>query len=286
MTAGSEPYDLTRRALRPDDAARLRALSDDAGWNQTEGDWRIMLERGEGFGYWQGETPVASALILPYADGFAWLSMVLVSEPWRRQGLASRLTETCLARAQARGLSLRLDATDAGRAVYRRFGFVDQYSFTRFSADRPSVGNASTRHVLPATDHDLQAIASFDAASFGSDRTAILAELLRRRPSVARIFMADGALTGFVLGRDGRRAVQLGPLVANHATTAIALAAAALRDVQEPVFVDAIDGHNDFLGWLTDAGFSPQRQFSRMSLGGTAFGSDPTSFAIAGPEFG
>jgi len=286
VTAGSDPSGLDRRALRPDDAVSLVGLSGDAGWNQTEDDWRLMLELGEGFGYWQSETPVATALILPYGSQFAWLSMVLVAEAWRRQGLASRLTEVCLKRARALGLALRLDATDTGRAVYRRFGFTDQYTFTRFAADRPTVGNEATADVRTATVDDLDAIAAYDAASFGAGRKAVLTALLKGRSSLGWVSDANDACAGFVLGRDGCRAIQFGPLVADDTPTAIALAAAALRDLRERVFVDVIDGRDDFLSWLAEAGFVPQRQFTRMSLDEPAFDPPPASFVVAGPEFG
>jgi len=286
VTAGSNLSGLNYRALRPDDAVRLVRLSGAAGWNQTEADWRLMLGLGEGFGFWQSERPVATALILPYGSDFAWLSMVLVAERWRRNGLASRLTEACMEKAHALGLALRLDATDAGRAVYRRFEFTDQYTFTRFAADQPVIGGDATTDVRAATDSDLDAIAAYDAASFGAGRKAVLAALVHGRSSLAWISEVEGTCAGIVLGRDGCRAVQLGPLVADDTQTAIALATSALRDVHEPVFIDVVDGRDDFLAWLTTAGFAAQRQFTRMSLNEPAFDSAPTSFVVAGPEFG
>ncbi len=286
MTAGSDLGGLERRALRPEDAARLVALSDHANWNQTENDWRLMLGLGEGFGFWQSETPVASALILPYGTRFAWLSMVLVAEPWRRRGLASRLTEDCLERARELGLALRLDATDAGRAVYSRFGFADRYTFTRFAAERPTIGQDATPRLCAGTDDDLGAMAAFDAQAFGADRKAVLAALLRGRADLAWLSNNDGACDGFALGRNGRRATQLGPVVADDTQTAVALASAAACRLREPVFVDAIDGRAEFLSWLGEAGFVAQRQFTRMSLDEPPFDPADASYAVAGPEFG
>lgn len=286
MAASSDRYGLEQRALSLDDAPLLVALSDAAGWNQTEADWRLMLGIGEGFGLWQKETPVGSAMILPYGSAFAWLSMVLVAETWRRQGLASRLTEACLTKAQALGLSVRLDATDAGRAVYRRFGFTDQYTFTRFAADQANVNETATLGPRAITDEDMDAVVAFEADSFGVNRKAVLVALRRRSPGNAFVSDVGGVTGGIVLARDGRRALQLGPLVANDTSTATALAAAALRDVREPVFIDAVDKRPDFESWLAQVGFAPQRQFTRMSLGEQAFAPGPTSFAVAGPEFG
>lgn len=281
----SDANELEQRRLRPDDAPRLVALSYEAGWNQTDADWRLMLERGEGFGYWCGDAPVASTLILPYGN-FAWLSMVLVAMPWRRKGLASRLTEFCLARARALGMAVWLDATDAGRVVYRQFGFTDQYTFTRFAADRPHIFDANTTSARIVTDDDMDTVVTFDAAAFGADRGAVLAHLRRRCPGHALVSEASGAMTGLVLARDGCRALHVGPLVARDPATATALAAVALRNVREPVFIDAVDEPSVFLSWLSNAGFTPQRQFTRMSVDAPATGPAATSFAVAGPEFG
>lgn len=283
MTAGSNPNDLERRKLTPSDAATLLTLSDEAGWNQTVDDWRLMLTLGEGIGYWQSERPVASALILPFDTDFAWLSMVLVTAAWRRRGLASALTESCLKRAQTLGLSLRLDATDAGRAVYRRFGFADQYTFTRYLAQSPRGGEAPTN---PTISDDLTQAADFDAKVFGADRRKILANFADRRPSLARVLDCNGACTGIIFGRDGHRATHLGPLAADDAQGAIVLLAAAIRGAGGPLIIDAIDDRPAFAEHLADMGFVAQRQFTRMSLGGPALNAPDSSFAVAGPEYG
>ena len=69
--------------------AGAMALSRAANWNQCEADWRMMLRLGRGFGLsTAGGTLVASIVLLPYGDAFAWMSMVLVSPDHRRQGYA------------------------------------------------------------------------------------------------------------------------------------------------------------------------------------------------------
>ncbi|MBL29448.1 MAG: hypothetical protein CMM50_18105, partial [Rhodospirillaceae bacterium] len=58
------PYAPDERPLRPDDAPHLIALSAEAGWNQTVADWAFLIDHGAGWGLWEGETPIASAMIL------------------------------------------------------------------------------------------------------------------------------------------------------------------------------------------------------------------------------
>lgn len=283
MTAGSDPNGLDRRSLTPNDATALLSLSDEAGWNQTADDWRLMLKFGDGVGYWRAEQPIASALMLPYGAGFAWLSMVLVAAAWRRQGLASRLTLDRLERARTLGLSLRLDATDAGRAVYRRFDFTDQYTFTRYLAETPAIEDSSAPTERSV---DLDQAAELDAKVFGANRREVFSNFVDRRPALAQTAISNGACTGFVFGRDGRRATHIGPLVADDPPTAIAFAEGAVRAAGGPVIIDAMDGRPDFLDRLSEMGFVGQRRFTRMSLGEPPLHPPRASSAVAGPEFG
>ena len=72
-------------------------LSTEAHWNQNEADWRFFLSKGIVFGVRDGAGRlIATAALLPYSSGNAWISMVLVTESWRRRGLATRLVDACL----------------------------------------------------------------------------------------------------------------------------------------------------------------------------------------------
>jgi ribosomal protein S18 acetylase RimI-like enzyme len=284
-TGGSDAA-LVERTLTPADGDRLVALSEEAGWNQTAADWRLMLRHGHGVGLWTSAgTPVASALLLPYGTRFAWISMVLTAAPWRRRGLAQRLLDRCLETARGRGLIAVLDATDDGRRVYGSHGFAELWTFARLEATDPRPPPARGARVRPMTAADLAVAAALDAVAFGVERAAILAALLRRRPELALIAHADGQPRGFALGRDGSHALHLGPVVADTADTALALAATALAGAAGRVIIDAPDAQAGFRAALAAAGFVARRGFTRMSLGGS-LGDPAMVFAVAGPELG
>ena len=283
--AASEPADLIERALRPDDAGRLEALSDAAGWNQTAEDWRLMLTLGAGWGLWteDGE-PAASALVVPYEDRLAWLSMVLVAEPWRRRGLATRLTRRCLDWIAERRLLPLLDATDLGRRIYGKLGFEALWGFSRMGAARPALAAEAGCEIRAMAEGDLAAVAALDA--LGARRDAVLAHLRAREPRRAFVACEGGEVTGFALARDGRRALHLGPVIAAETATACALAARALADPGGAAVIDVPDGHAGFREALQAAGFAPRRAFTRMSLGGAPAGEQARLYAVAGPEYG
>ena len=268
------------------------ALSRAANWNQCEADWRMMLRLGRGFGLsTTGGTLVASIVLLPYGDAFAWMSMVLVSPEHRRHGYASRMLRRALAYLQSQGRAAVLDATPAGHAVYVQEGLRDTWGFQRYSlpAVRPSSGrqNVPGLTLRPLADADWGQILELDLPAFGASREALLRALAARLPEAALVAERAGKICAFLLGRDGREACQLGPLVAPDLPTAQALLAHALARVPAPLYIDLVDRHAGLRSWALLQGFSVQRPFTRMVHGtDRAPGDNATVMLVAGPELG
>ncbi len=275
--------------LQPDDLPACLKLSQEANWNQNAADWGLILSSGIGFGLRRGGDLVASAAVMPYGRRFGWICMVLVTQAERRRGLASRLMRECMEWLRARNAIAGLDATPAGREVYRQLGFCDIYNLTRLqrTGAAPAPASAFGPAVAPLTRADLEEVARYDAAAFGEDRSALLATWLGRLPEAAHCARVDGRVTGFVLARDGRVAAQIGPLVANDEPTAIALLGAALAHLDGTVFIDLADRHAAVGAWLAEQGFTAQRPYTRMLLGHTEPLDRPNLImAVTGPEFG
>lgn len=274
------------RALAFADLAGCMALSSEAGWNQTEDDWKLILEHGRGHGLFDGSRLIASAAIMPYGERFGWICMVLVAIDERRKGHATRLMRCTLSTLQAMRLVPGLDATADGREVYARLGFSDVYRITRLRADWRASGLADKvgARVRPIGDAEFAAVAAYDAAAFGAGRERLLAALRSRRPDLA---LAAGLvdIEGFLLARDGRLATQLGPLVADDDGTARALLSRALQRVTGPLIIDLADRHAVTRAWLESLGFTAERSFTRMLLGRTRpFDVPDRIVAVAGPE--
>jgi GNAT superfamily N-acetyltransferase len=272
--------------------AGAMALSRAANWNQNEADWRMMLRLGTGFGLSAADgTLVASIVVLPYGDEFAWMSMVLVSPQHRRHGYASRMLRRALAYLQSRGLAAVLDATPAGHEVYVQEGLRDTWSFQRYSlgAARPVSGwqDVSGLKLRQLVDADWTQILTMDRPAFGASREALLRALAARLPGAALVAERGDRICGFLLGRDGREAVQLGPLVAEDLPAAQALLSHALERVPAPVYADIVDRHTSLRNWALLQGFAVQRPFTRMVHGTErAPGDSRTVMLVAGPELG
>src|SRR5438034_3659754 len=272
----------TEHPLGPEHIAGCFALSRSANWNQNEADWRVMLEIGRGWGISAADgTLIASTLVLPYGD-FAWVSMVLVHPAHRRQGHASRLLRTAIADLENRGLTPILDATPAGRAVYSGEGFTDRWGFKRFFLSEKKPAPLPRSSVRPVRESDWKEILAMDLQAFGASREGMLRTLHTRQPQAALIVEGEG----FVFGREGREARQIGPLIARNADTARLLLGEALRAIEAPVYVDVPD-HSALEAWVEALGFTFQRPYTRMVCGPRAApGKQELVFLVAGPELG
>ncbi|MGZ3409040.1 MAG: GNAT family N-acetyltransferase [Xanthobacteraceae bacterium] len=287
-----DPAKVKATPLLASEIADAEELVREAGWNQTAADWRAFLELGTVYAIRADDGRViATAATLPYGGQFAWISMVLVARDYQRRGLATRLLRECIDDITAAKLVPVLDATPAGREVYRNLGFLDAWGFRRLACT--AIQEASKTTVSPhieirnVTEDIWPALCAYDAGVFGAERSKLLATLRGRTPHIERVALRNGKIAGFVLGRDGRLATQVGPLVADNDDVARALLAHALDEIHGPAFIDVPDTKTDLLAYLAARGFAPQRPLTRMLLGrNTAYDDGTRTYAVVGPEFG
>jgi hypothetical protein len=274
-------------AIGSDQCEAVWPLSIEAGWNQNVADWRFMLGAGQGFGCrgadgrWE-----ASSLVLPLGDKLAWISMVLVTSARRRGGLGSGLLKRCIAEVLASGAVAGLDATEQGRPIYLPLGFHDLYRISRWHLEgvREASSDIAPR---PVTASDLPAIIAYDCARSGMERPALLRHLAGRQPKAAWVVESAGRLKGFVMGREGRTATSIGPVVADDEATGLTLIARAASAVPGPFIIDVPEAHGDIRRWLQRQGATSPRGYMRMTLGNAPGLDDPSHlFALAGPELG
>lgn len=280
--------DLEIGRLATGELADAEALVREAGWNQTAEDWKVFLDLGTVYAIRDGGRVVATAATLPYGGTFAWISMVLIAGEYRRQGLATRLMERCIADLTAAGLVPILDATPAGRTVYLGIGFEDSWPFQRMLLREPPKAEAPENGTVePVTDADWSELCGYDAAFFGADRSAMLSRLRGRLPEAEFLTRRNGRIAGFLLGRKGRRASQIGPLVADDEDAALALLGHASRSVEAPVYIDVMDDKTRLLARLSAFGFVRERPYTRMLYRRReSFQELSHTFAVAGPELG
>jgi GNAT superfamily N-acetyltransferase len=291
--AHSDPDPLYQSPLQASEVGDAEALVHEAGWNQVPADWRIFIDLGSVYAVRNNaHRVVATAAILPYAGCIGWISMVLVGRDYQGRGIATRLLRRCIDELLDRRFVAVLDATPAGRSLYTRLGFQDSWGFQRFSAFEPrreEIAPPAPDGVVirSISDDEWVSVRPYDAQAFGADRSALLMRLRGRAPGAELAAWRDHRMVGFVLGRDGRSATQLGPVAAEDEATARALLGLALNCIQGPIYIDLVDGKSALRQWLEGLGFAPQRPFTRMVHGGGArIGDVERTMAVAGPELG
>jgi GNAT superfamily N-acetyltransferase len=287
--AAPDAGDISVRRLTHDDVEGALALSSTAGWNQRVDEWRLLIDLAPAGSFAASirNRIVGTAIGIDYG-AFSWIAMMLVDPAYRGRGLGRRLLQAALDAVPAH-TPVRLDATPAGRPLYRAHGFEDEATLTRWVAETPirvpeaadGAGNASAVRRLSADD--LPGVAAFDARVFGGSRRAVLRWALDSAPHYAHAIgrasaygRGDGAgerhsgrlaekRVQYCFGRRGRLFDQIGPVIASDEDAACALMDAALRAVDDRAAVaDVFDGQSRVTSWLQACGFQPQRPLFRM----------------------
>jgi GNAT superfamily N-acetyltransferase len=261
-------------------------LCGQAGWNQTEADWRRALDLqpdGCFVAEWDG-TPVGTTTTCIFGD-VAWIAMVLVDPALRGHGIGTALLRHALAFLDGQGIAtVRLDATPLGEPLYERLGFVAEYRVARYEGSlSASAALSGIEHAVPG---QWEALAALDRAVMGVDRQALLYELFAAEPERVRMMRQDGAVSGFIAARTGKRAVHLGPCIAPPEVSPLLLVDAWGRCPGQHVYVD-IPVENMTATRLAEAqGLIIQRYLTRMRRGAPRSERLDWIAATFGPEKG
>jgi GNAT superfamily N-acetyltransferase len=270
----------TVRKLQSSDIAAAMQLSAEAGWNQTEEDWRMLIELApEGCLAVELDGELAStATLLRYGRQLAWIGMVLTRIAYRGRGFAQRLlTETLNLADQARIETVKLDATDQGQPLYEKLGFRSEQPVERWT--RPGTAGVPGSGVpsAPNPSQDWQAV---DHRAFGVDRSELLKLLARRHTPLS-------GSHSYLLTRPGRLTTYLGPCVAETPEAAQSLIPRALQTVSTGGWSwDLLPANANAVALARDLAFTPKRHLLRMVRGKDLRGHEESIYAIAGFELG
>jgi len=258
-----------------EDAGRLSA---GAGWNQTLEDWRLLLRLSPHgcFAIELDGAVVATTTVVVYRQELAWIGMVLTHPEYRGRGFARRLLAKALEYAELLGIAtIKLDATEQGRPLYEKFGFIAEKPIERWNrAGVPTAPSVRSGFSLNGSLIDL------DRQAFGIDRSALLQALCGHST-------VESVSGGFVFRRRGRIAQYLGPCVASNPGLARRLIIDAVSGSANTAWYwDLIPQNESAVAVATELGFTLQRGLTRMARGRPLFGSENMIYAVAGFELG
>ncbi len=288
MTTGN-PFKI--RTMEKGDLPEAFALAHSEGWNQTESDWKFLLNNPHNkcIAALVDNKLAGTATALVYSDRLAWIGMVLVSRSYRSLGIGRQLMTEIIKRLENTEC-IKLDATPAGQPLYESLGFRSEYSLVRMTAEKivRIKPDLNVSGVSQLTEQSLEKVIEADAPIFGTSRAGLLSYLYNNSPDRSLILSEGSSVSGYFLGRHGTRLNYLGPLCANTGENAELLLAAALSKLEgSSAAVDVFADRTGFIPLLENSGFIKQREFTRMYLNkNTIQGSTEYQYLISGPEFG
>ncbi len=259
-------------------------------------------------------------------DGVAWIAMVLVDKSVRGRGIGTGLLRHAIDYLKERNVrTVRLDATPAGRPIYEKLGFVPEYELARYEgvvkdlrlpigdcgeavpALRPAgIPSATLRTGLPAMrdkgkmpspreqGQDARAtskivlsdIIEFDQRMTGTNREKMLTRLFEESPELVRVVRQGNNVEGYIAGRPGANATQVGPCIATESAGPSLLSDSLSRCVGKRVFIDIPLDNAGALRIAEAAKLTVQRCFTRMCLGERIHDNVQAIWASSGPEKG
>ncbi len=260
------------------------ALCRIAGWNHVPEDWQTYRACGAMFVAQEAGAVFATAAAIAYDTDLAWIGVVLTHPDFRGRGAATGLMQTCVDHLRGRGVrSIKLDASDMGKPIYQRLGFVDEQPIIRYRGAAGG-GGPACREIR---DDHWPAIASLDSQAFGADRLLLLRRIHGQAGVVSVLVESQGRLAAYAMARPGQLASYVGPLVATDPAAAREAAGRLLHALPAgPVFWDALPRNADAAALIQSRGFGPARTLSRMYLGENTAGTCSIVYAVAGMEYG
>ncbi len=267
------------------------SLSYSEGWNQTEKDWKLLLENPGNIciiAEYKNKV-IGTATALNYSNKIAWIGMVLVDKSLRGRGVGKMLLTNIIG-ALRNVDSIKLDSTPAGLPLYQKLGFIDEYKIYRMV--NPALQNFKKKvfshEPVNIDPESLSDVLELDKRIFGTDRTYLLQTLFGNYPGKAYLIKRNNRLDGYMFGRDGVRFNYIGPVFALSGESARILISEAIDSLNnQPVAVDIPWDKHGLIKWLETLGFVKQRHFIRMYLKSNSYcGLIKYQYLISGPEFG
>lgn len=252
------------RALEPVDVAQAIALSQAVGWSQTPADWRLAIEMNPSgcFAMDCDGGLVATTTTIRYGTELAWVGMVLTHPEFRGRGYARALMERALDHLSD-VQTVKLDATEMGRPLYKKLGFTDECAIERWMCPAQPPAPTAADEYIPQPQLDRRA--------FGADRSALLHRLEE--------FDAASLPDAFAMGRGNR----FGPCVSCTPEAAGQLARWYLaRHPNQEILWDLFPENN----LAQSLGFQLARRLTRMTRGRILGDDHSLLYAGAGFEFG
>lgn len=272
------------RPMKTRDIPLGMRLKQAAGWNQLTADWRRCLTlEPQGCFVAELSGSAAGTTTACVFGSTATIALVLVDPIFRRRGVARALMQHTLAQLDAQGVrTVRLQATPLGEPLYRRFGFVPECTFARFTGTLPpAVGEDRTARLRGEW---FDQVMQLDRRATGMERGKFLFYLMDEHYRQVRVVEQSGQVEGFLACRPGAAAWQLGPCIGTAGACRELLNSAWVRFGGQAVYIDIPTSNAAAMAAAEAAGLQVQRHLLQMRRGEPLPEDPDLIWATSGPE--
>ncbi len=269
------PHDIRFDRFRENDTETFLALAAEEKWicDRWEFDFLLHAFPSGCLVARDGNEPVAFVTAIGYGKS-GWIGNLLVQAGYRGRGIGAGLMELALEALAASGVTtVWLTASEAGRPIYERLGFVTVDTIRRW------VGTGSAGECRQAPTPSPATLEAADAAGWGEMRGALLRATAGRGELI-------GDDHGFLVSQPCGDGLQVGPWGCTDAPSAPLLFTAARERAGTGVrmFLDVPERNRSATDLLTahafgvmgtnllmhrgpDPGYRPDRVFALGSMG-------------------
>jgi len=246
--------------MLPEDVDTAVAAVRDGGWGDRRAALQFYAQHPATYPFLaESDGNVVGTAVAIEHGTVGWVGLVFVAPELRGQGLGGVLTQAVVERLQERGCrSMLLAATDLGRPVYDRLGFVADGEYVVFGGPvRPNP--VSVPVVRPMVRADVDGTCALDREATAEDRSSIIR-------AIAEGWVIDAGLgpRAYAL----RSPWGLGPAIAEDPADGVLLLEVLRSHAPGTDMTIVVPGANESgIDHLRKRGFVEQRRLPRMRLG-------------------
>ncbi|MCU5772546.1 GNAT family N-acetyltransferase [Erwiniaceae bacterium BAC15a-03b] len=245
------------RAMSERDLDGAFALTQQMKWPHRRADWQQALQLGAGVVAEEQGQLTGTALCWRWGSDYATLGLVIVDGAAQGRGIGKQLMLAVLEKLS--GSHVRLHATEAGKGLYEKLGFVatgyvEQHQCPEL-AEIAAIPLAADQQLRQAQPQDAALLTMLDQQAHGQHRPQLIAALLGSEQPLL-VLEQDGQPQGFACLRRFGHGYAIGPVIARDLASAQLLVTHLLSGISGQfvrIDTDASSGLGD---WLTAQGLA------------------------------
>ncbi|MFS2224995.1 GNAT family N-acetyltransferase [Pantoea sp. B65] len=245
------------RAMNEGDLDSAFALTQQMKWPHRRADWQQALQLGEGVVAVENGRVTGTALCWRWGNDYATLGLVMVDGAAQGRGIGRQLMLAVLDKLS--GSHIRLHATEAGKGLYEKLGFVasgnvEQHQCRQLAAIAgwPLAADQRLRRGQP---EDAPLLTALDHQAHGQYRPQLIAGLLASDQPVLVLEQGEHP-AGFACLRRFGHGYAIGPIIAQDLSQAKLLVSQLLSGLSGQFVRIDTDAASGLGEWLTTLGLA------------------------------